>query len=50
MRSLKLTGIAFLTMATVAAAINQPVKVEGGLISGVPGSDPSIESFKGINH
>jgi para-nitrobenzyl esterase len=48
MRSLKLTGIAFLTMATVAAAINQPVKVEGGLISGVPGSDPSIESFKGI--
>ena len=24
------------------AAITQPVKVEGGLVSGVPGKDPSI--------
>ena len=33
---------------TLAAAINQPVSVEGGLVSGVPGKDPSILTFKGI--
>jgi para-nitrobenzyl esterase len=31
-----------------AAGITQPAKVEGGLVSGVPGTDPSILTFKGI--
>lgn len=30
------------------AAIPQPVKVAGGLLTGVPGVDPSITAFKGI--
>ena len=31
-----------------AAAITQPVKVEGGQVSGVPGKDPTVSAFKGI--
>jgi len=31
-----------------AAAIQQPVKVASGQISGTPASDPSIAVFKGI--
>jgi len=30
------------------AAIDQPVKVDGGLVSGAPGKDASISVFKGI--
>jgi len=33
---------------SLSAAINKPVKVEGGLVSGVPGKDPAVTSFKGI--
>jgi para-nitrobenzyl esterase len=32
----------------VNAAINQPVKVEGGWLAGAPGRDPSVTAFKGI--
>ena len=32
----------------LGAAIKHPVKVGGGLVSGVPGKDPSILAFKGI--
>jgi len=32
----------------LAAAITKPVKVEGGLIAGVPGKDASISVFKGV--
>jgi para-nitrobenzyl esterase len=32
----------------LAAAINQPVKVEGGRISGAPGRDASVMVFKGV--
>lgn len=32
----------------LAAAISQPVPVEGGAVTGVPGRDPSITTFKGI--
>jgi para-nitrobenzyl esterase len=32
----------------LSAAITQPVKVEGGLVSGVPGNDSSIMTFKSI--
>src|SRR5271166_5044317 len=39
---------AILAVGSVAAAISQPVKVEGGLVSGVPARDPSITAFKGI--
>jgi para-nitrobenzyl esterase len=38
---------AFIAMP-LTAAINQPVKVEGGLLTGVPGKDPSVIAFKGI--
>jgi para-nitrobenzyl esterase len=34
--------------ATLNAAIHQPVKVEGGLLAGVPGKDTAILVFKGI--
>jgi para-nitrobenzyl esterase len=32
----------------LAAAISQPVQVEGGAAAGVPGREPSITAFKGI--
>src|SRR5208282_2578248 len=37
-----------LAVGFLDAAINQPVKVDGGLVSGVPGADASIMTFKGI--
>lgn len=40
--------LALLAIAPLAAAITQPVSVAGGLISGVPGKDASILTFKGI--
>ena len=33
----------------VYAAITQPVRVEGGLVSGVPGNDSSVMTFKSIS-
>lgn len=47
------TFILFLNLAifaagSLAAAIKQPVMVEGGLVSGVPGKDPAVLTFKGI--
>jgi carboxylesterase type B len=45
---LKTLMLAVLTAASLAAAIPQPVRVTGGLLSGVPGKDPSILTFKGI--
>jgi para-nitrobenzyl esterase len=33
---------------SLTAAIQQPVKVEGGLVSGVAGKDPAVQVFKGI--
>ncbi len=41
-------AILLLAVLPLGAAITQPVKVEGGQISGVPGSDPAIVVFKGI--
>jgi para-nitrobenzyl esterase len=35
-------------LVPLSAAIQQPVKVSGGLLSGVPGRDPSVTVFKGI--
>ncbi len=39
---------AILAAGSLAAAISQPVQVDGGLVSGVPDHDPSILAFKGI--
>jgi Carboxylesterase family len=43
-----LVAAAVLAAGSVSAAITQPVKVEGGLVSGIPGTDSSIAVFKGI--
>jgi para-nitrobenzyl esterase len=44
----RLALILFLAASALTAAISQPVKVDGGLLAGVPGKDASITSFKGI--
>jgi para-nitrobenzyl esterase len=41
-------AVLILAALPITTAINQPVKVEGGLVSGVRGRDPSIMTFKGI--
>ncbi|MGA7234438.1 MAG: carboxylesterase family protein [Bryobacteraceae bacterium] len=43
-------GVEILILAALplGAAINQPVKVEGGQVAGIPGKDASIAVFKGI--
>jgi para-nitrobenzyl esterase len=41
-------AIALLLAFAANAAIRQTVKVEGGLVAGVPGKDTSITTFKGI--
>ena len=41
-------AILMLVCLPLGAAVRQPVKVEGGQISGVPGKDASITVFKGI--
>lgn len=46
-RSLFLTLIVFLAWPLLAA-IDEPVRVEGGLVSGVSGSDATVRVFKGI--
>jgi para-nitrobenzyl esterase len=46
-----LSVLLFVTVAAVmplTAAIKEAVRVEGGLLSGVPGSDPSVTVFRGI--
>src|SRR5580698_8838025 len=44
----KIYGVYILAAVSAAGAIQQPVKIEGGLVSGLPGKDPSITAFKGI--
>jgi para-nitrobenzyl esterase len=38
----------FATVLPLTAAINDPVRVEQGQLSGVPGSDPGVRVYKGI--
>ncbi len=38
----------FVMAAQTPAAVSKPVRVEGGLLSGVRGSDPSVTVFKGV--
>src|SRR5512144_3076278 len=51
---LKLRNLAVLLVALLVqslpatAAIQEPVKTTGGLLSGVPGADPAVRVFKGI--
>jgi len=43
--------IAVLLSASAAftfASTNQPIQVDGGLVVGVPGTDPSITTYKSI--
>ena len=40
--------LAVLAIGSLGAAIKQPIRVEGGLVSGVSGKDPSVLTFKGI--
>jgi len=40
--------IALLSAAQLASALTDPVKTETGLVSGVAGSNPSIQVYKGI--
>src|SRR6266404_2149106 len=44
-RSLLVFAAAILPMA---AAVNDPVHVEGGVLSGVPGSNPEVRVYKGV--
>src|SRR5258708_2131927 len=50
MRRTTLVCLVLLALLTVplAAAITAPVRVSGGQVSGVPGKDPSVMTFKGI--
>jgi len=52
MRTTMLTAV-LLSLAVAAAlplgaAVKNPMKVTGGVVSGVPGRDPSVMAFKGI--
>jgi carboxylesterase type B len=40
--------LSVLSAPPLDAAIEKPLKVEGGLISGIPGKDPAVMAFKGI--
>lgn len=49
MRNLQIgVFLAMLAATTLAGAIQQPVKVDGGLTSGMPGKNASMLAFKGI--
>jgi para-nitrobenzyl esterase len=40
--------VSLVSPGALAAAISQPIQVDGGAITGVPGRDPSITAFKGV--
>src|SRR3954470_9430841 len=40
--------VSLVSTRALTAAISQPVQVDGGAVTGVPGRDPSITAFKGI--
>ena len=48
MTNSRIAALAVCAAVPLSAAITQPVKVEGGLVSGVPGRDSSITVFRGI--
>ena len=40
--------LCFAFASIALAAINDPVRTDGGLVSGSPGNDPGIRVYKGI--
>ncbi len=44
----RLTFAILCTAGLALAAINQPIRVENGLLSGAPGSSPEVRVYKGI--
>src|SRR5438094_15941 len=48
MRKIEFGALLLAAVFPTLAAVQQPVKVTGGLVSGVPGKDASITVFKGI--
>jgi para-nitrobenzyl esterase len=47
---LALAGVlpALATLMPLAAALSEPVRVQAGLLAGMPGSDPAVTVFKGV--
>jgi para-nitrobenzyl esterase len=45
---LKLCVLSLVALMPLGAAIQGPVRVEQGMLEGVPGSDPSVTVFKGV--
>jgi para-nitrobenzyl esterase len=43
-----LGGVAIVSVLPVAAAVPEPIRVETGLVTGVPGSFPEVRVFKGL--
>jgi para-nitrobenzyl esterase len=41
-------AILFLALGAASAAVNEPVRLDAGLLSGVPGTNPEVRVFKGI--
>ena len=48
LRALPLIVLSVLAVSSVRAEISEPVRVETGLVSGVPGTLPGIRVFKGL--
>src|SRR5215470_3175153 len=42
------TSLFFLLAMTLSAAVDQPVRLDTGLVAGAPGADPVVQVFKGI--
>src|SRR5581483_3032043 len=48
MRPFSFFCASLLILGTAGAAINDPVRLDSGLLSGVPGGSPEVRVFKGI--
>ena len=46
--TLAVAAAAVVCAGSLSAALNEPVKTEAGLLSGVPGRDPAITAYKGV--
>jgi para-nitrobenzyl esterase len=47
-RHIQLIAFTFLLAAASSAAMSDPVKIDTGSLSGIPGKDPSVRIYKGI--
>ncbi len=48
MKQALLSVVAFLVAGVASAAVTEPVKTDGGLVSGAAGASPEVRVFKGI--